>query len=212
MVRLSADLVNDSYQFINACKQREICLRNLQIPAIENLGATRDQFDVIDLTDNNIRKLNNLPQLKRLESLILHNNRVQSIQKDIGEHVPNLKTLALTNNNLAELSDIDALAGCKKLEYLTLMGNPLTHKQHYRAYIIHKLKSVRVLDFRRIKDKEREAAKALFRAKKKEKSQKGSVKTEAVAAGNTEAMDTSEPPPAANGSNGNADQTVPATA
>lgn len=41
MVRLSADLVNDSYQFINACKQREISLRNLQIPAIENLGVTR---------------------------------------------------------------------------------------------------------------------------------------------------------------------------
>ncbi|KAH7712858.1 U2 small nuclear ribonucleoprotein A, partial [Aphelenchoides avenae] len=70
-----------------------------------------EQFDVIDLTDNDIRKLNNLPQLKRLESLILNNNRVQ------------------------------------------LMVNPLRHKQHYRAYIIHKLKSVGVLDFRRIKDK-----------------------------------------------------------
>lgn len=35
------------------------------------------------------------------------------------------------------------------------MGNPVTHKQHYRAYVIHKLKSVRVLDFRRIKLKVR---------------------------------------------------------
>lgn len=40
------------------------------------------------------------------------------IQKDISEKLPNLKTLALTNNSLTELGDIDALAKCLKLEYL----------------------------------------------------------------------------------------------
>lgn len=93
MVRLTVDTIDDSYQFVNAVKQREICLRNLQIPVIENLGITRvsililrsgslscvlqDQFDVIDLTDNNIRKVENLPLLSRLDTLLLHNNRVQ---------------------------------------------------------------------------------------------------------------------------------------
>lgn len=57
----------------------------------------------------------------------------------------------LTNNNLTELGDIDPLADCTKLEYLTLMGNPLTHKPNYRLYVIYKLKSVRVLDYRRIR-------------------------------------------------------------
>jgi hypothetical protein len=32
------------------------------------------------------------------------------------------------------------------------MGNPLTHKPHYRAYVINKVPSVRVLDYRRIKE------------------------------------------------------------
>lgn len=41
MVRISVDLVNDAYQFVNTVKQREICLRNLQIPTIENLGVTK---------------------------------------------------------------------------------------------------------------------------------------------------------------------------
>uniref|UniRef100_A0A914DQ97 Probable U2 small nuclear ribonucleoprotein A' n=1 Tax=Acrobeloides nanus TaxID=290746 RepID=A0A914DQ97_9BILA len=166
MVRLSVELINDSYQFINAVKQRELSLRNVQIPAIENLGATRDQFDVVDLSDNNIRKLDNLPLLKRLESLILHNNRIQQIQKDIDEMLPNLKWMVLTNNNLTELGDIDPLAGCPKLEYLTLMGNPLTHKPNYRLYVIFKVKSLRVLDYRRIRDAEREAAIKLFKGKK----------------------------------------------
>ncbi|CAD5215075.1 unnamed protein product [Bursaphelenchus xylophilus] len=163
MVRLSAELIHDAFQYVNAVKQRELNLRDLQIPAIENFGATRNQYDVIDLTDNNIRKLENFPFLKRLESLLLHNNRIQYIQKDLHEKLPNLNTLALTNNNLAELGDIEPLAKCKKLEYLTLMGNPLTHKPHYRAYVIYKLRSVRVLDFKRIKLAERQAALQLFK-------------------------------------------------
>ncbi|KAI6184357.1 hypothetical protein M3Y97_00587500 [Aphelenchoides bicaudatus] len=169
MVRLTIETITDGYQYINAVKQREISLRDLQIPAIENLGVTKDQFDVIDLTDNNIRKIDNLPLMKRLESILLHNNRIQYIQKDIGEKLPNLKTLALTNNNIAELGDILPLAKCTKLEYLSLMGNPLTHKPHYRAYIINKLPSVRVLDFRRIKDAERNEAAKFFKGEEGKK-------------------------------------------
>uniref|UniRef100_A0A1I7Z800 Probable U2 small nuclear ribonucleoprotein A' n=1 Tax=Steinernema glaseri TaxID=37863 RepID=A0A1I7Z800_9BILA len=169
MVRISHDLVEESYQFINSVNMREISLRNQQIPAIENLGATRDFFDTIDLSDNNIRKLENLPVLKRLSMLLLHNNRIQQIDSDVGSALPNLKTLALTNNNLCELGDVDALANCTKLEYLTLIGNPLTHKAHYRLYVINKIPQVRVLDFKRVKLAEREAAKKLFKGKKGQK-------------------------------------------
>lgn len=77
MVRLSFETISDAYQFVNAIQQREITLRDLQVPAIENLGVTKDQFDVIDLTDNNIRKIENFPLMRRLETLLLHNNRVQ---------------------------------------------------------------------------------------------------------------------------------------
>ncbi|TKR87665.1 hypothetical protein L596_012029 [Steinernema carpocapsae] len=169
MVRISSELIDECYQYVNSVNDREISLRNQQIPAIENLGATRDFFDTIDFSDNNIRKLENFPLLKRLTMLLFHNNRVQQIESTIGESLPNLKTLALTNNNLCELGDIDALSTCEKLEYLTLIGNPLTHKAHYRLYVIHKLPSVRVLDFKRIKLAEREAAKALFKGKKGQK-------------------------------------------
>ncbi|KAK0393622.1 hypothetical protein QR680_000314 [Steinernema hermaphroditum] len=169
MVRISHEVVEESYQFINSVNMREISLRNLQIPAIENLGATRDFFDTIDLSDNNIRKLENVPVLKRLEMLLMHNNRIQQIDPEIGASLPILKTLALTNNNLCELGDIDPLATCPKLEYLTLIGNPLTHKAHYRLYVINKIPQVRVLDFKRVKLAERDAAKKLFKGKKGQK-------------------------------------------
>jgi hypothetical protein len=56
-MRITPDLVACSPQFTNPLQDREIKLRAYKIPAIENLGATQDQFDTIDLSDNEIRKL-----------------------------------------------------------------------------------------------------------------------------------------------------------
>jgi hypothetical protein len=56
-MRITPDLVAQSPQFTNPLNDREIKLRAYKIPAIENLGATQDQFDTIDLSDNEIRKL-----------------------------------------------------------------------------------------------------------------------------------------------------------
>ena len=75
------------------------------------------------------------------------------IAEDVHEAIPNLTELYLTNCELKDLSDLDALAHFKKLEYLSLLRNPVTHKQHYRFYVIHKIPQVRVLDFRRVKMK-----------------------------------------------------------
>lgn len=47
-----------------------------KIPQIENMGATLDQFDTIDMSDNDIRKLDGFPLLKRLKCLLLNNNRI----------------------------------------------------------------------------------------------------------------------------------------
>ena len=36
----------------------------------------QDQFDTIDLSDNEIRKVDGFPLLRRLKNLLLNNNRV----------------------------------------------------------------------------------------------------------------------------------------
>lgn len=38
--------------------------------------ALQDQFDTIDFTDNDIRKLDKFPLLKRLKHVLLSNNRI----------------------------------------------------------------------------------------------------------------------------------------
>lgn len=182
MVRLTTDLIDSSPQYINTLRDRELSLRACKIPVLENVGATMDKFDTIDFTDNDIRKLENIPLLKRLSCLLLHNNRVQQIMPNLGEVLPSLRTLALTNNNLCELGDIDPLSTCKKLEYLTLIGNPLTHKPQYRSYVIYKVPSVRVLDFKRVRLNERQEAAKLFKGKGGRKLREQVVKTSAAIA------------------------------
>ena len=76
--------------------------------------------------------------------------------------LPMLKCVILTNNRLGKLADVDPLATFKRLTHLSLMNNPVTRAENYRAYVIYKLKKLKVLDFRKVKPKEREAAEELF--------------------------------------------------
>ncbi|CAK9163211.1 unnamed protein product [Ilex paraguariensis] len=177
MVRLTADLILKSPHFFNAIAERELDLRGSfalysrehvcvcvrarvykyivgnKIPVIENVGATEDQFDTIDLSENEIVKLENFPYLNRLGTLLLNNNRITRINPNIGEFLPKLHTLVLTSNRLTNLVEIDPLASLLKLQFLSLLDNNITKKPNYRLYVIHKLKSLRLLDFRKVKQK-----------------------------------------------------------
>ncbi|XP_016091568.1 U2 small nuclear ribonucleoprotein A' [Sinocyclocheilus grahami] len=76
MVKLTAELIEQAAQYTNPVRDRELDLRGYKIPVLENLGATLDQFDTIDLSDNEIRKLDGFPLLKRLKTLLMNNNRI----------------------------------------------------------------------------------------------------------------------------------------
>jgi U2 small nuclear ribonucleoprotein A' len=45
---------------------------------------SQDQFDTVDLSDNEIVKLENLPFLNRLGTLLINNNRITRINPNIG--------------------------------------------------------------------------------------------------------------------------------
>jgi len=135
-----------------------------KISVIENLGALEDQVDVIDLTDNEIQRLENFPRSQRLKWLLLSNNNIYRIGDNLHVNVPNLMVLVLSNNRISSLIEIDKLAGCTKLQVLNLSENPICLKEHFRLYAIHKVPSLTTLDFERVRLGERDAAKALFSA------------------------------------------------
>ncbi|KAI0224234.1 U2 small nuclear ribonucleoprotein A' [Lamellibrachia satsuma] len=166
MVKLTPEILEQSAQFTNPVRDRELDLRGYKIPVIESMGATLDQFDTIDMSDNEIRKVDGFPLLKRLKTLFLNNNRVVRIAEHLEEALPNLETLILTNNSIHELGDLDVLATVTSLRVISLMRNPVTTKKHYRLYVVHKLPNVKLIDFQKVKMKEREAATKMFKGKK----------------------------------------------
>lgn len=97
--------------------------------------------------------MGNFPRMIRLQHLLLANNRINRIESNIHEYVPNLTTLILTNNSIQELGDLEALSHCKRLTHLSLIDNPVAKKNHYRLYLIHKLPKLRVLDYVKVRQK-----------------------------------------------------------
>ncbi|KAF3687049.1 U2 small nuclear ribonucleoprotein A' [Channa argus] len=166
MVKLSAELIEQAAQYTNPVRDRELDLRGYKIPVVENLGATLDQFDTIELSDNEIRKLDGFPLLKRLKTLLMNNNRICRIGENLERSLPNLTELILTSNNIMELGDLDPLASVKTLTLLSLLRNPVTNKKHYRLYVINKIPQIRVLDFQKVKLKERQEAEKMFKGKR----------------------------------------------
>ncbi|EEY64197.1 U2 small nuclear ribonucleoprotein A', putative [Phytophthora infestans T30-4] len=161
-MRLTSDVILRAQVSINPLRERELNLRGYKAPAIENLGVTQDGFDCIDFSDNEIKKLENFPRLRRLRMLLLHNNQVSKIQENLAEAIPNMEFLMLTGNRIAQFSEVDRLTCFTKLDTLTLSGNPVTKRKYYREYVIYKLPQLHVLDFQRIRPRDREAANTFF--------------------------------------------------
>ncbi|XP_055324408.1 probable U2 small nuclear ribonucleoprotein A' [Sitodiplosis mosellana] len=189
MVKLTPELINASMQYINPCRDRELDLRGYKIPQIENMGATLDQFDTIDFSDNDLRRLDGFPYLPRIKCLLLNNNRIVRIADNLHEFLPNLESIILTGNNLQDFSDLDPLVALSKLETLSLLTNPITTDPHYREYIAYKFPKLRLLDFRKIRQKDRQAAVELFKSKKGKEILKEIAKKAKAAAANPAAAE-----------------------
>jgi U2 small nuclear ribonucleoprotein A' len=153
MSKLDKECIDEADSFINAIGDRELNLRDLRLQRIENLILTKDQNQTIDFTDNDILKLAYFPKMSNLETILLGNNRVAKIEENIGDFLPNLKHLILTNNAIQELGDLDPLGTLESLESLSLLENPVVTKEYYRSYVLHRCAKLRFLDFKKVKEK-----------------------------------------------------------
>lgn len=142
------------------------------IPAIENLGVTKNQLDSLDLSDNAITALSNLPHLPRLKHILLNNNPLTSISPNIARAVPNLQSLFLASTSVSchqdlictlqwltvnpelqiqSIKDLTPLKSCPRLEFLSLRDAPVTRQPNYRSWLIFSCPSLRVIDFEKVK-------------------------------------------------------------
>lgn len=155
---LTPKAIAEAPDFQNALHKRELLLRDHGVTELTCLESTRNVYDAIDLTGNMITRLHGLPLLDRLEGLLLGNNNVETIDVDIGKNLPNLRWLSLDDNRLSKLSDLEFLESLKRLEHLSLAGNPVSELPEYRLWVIGKQPRIRFLDFQRVTDAERRTA------------------------------------------------------
>lgn len=97
--------------------------------------------------------------MKRLNALMLNNNKISRCSNRLSESLSQLSTLVLTNNRIAHLSSVQHLSNLTKLEFLSLLENPVASKPYYRMFTIHCHKQLKWLDFRKVTQSEREEAK-----------------------------------------------------
>ncbi len=127
-MRLSAQIIQSAEQRTNPLGEREIILRSLAIPSIEHLAVSRDQFDTMDLSNNHLQRIENFPKMERLTTLYLGGNEIHYVDaRNLKKNVSNLHTMIMTGNGVKGWNVIADLGeGCEKLEYLSLVGNPVT--------------------------------------------------------------------------------------
>mmetsp|Transcript_18629 Transcript_18629/g.27753 ORF Transcript_18629/g.27753 Transcript_18629/m.27753 type:complete len:246 (-) Transcript_18629:120-857(-) len=163
MRRITTELIENSVQCINTLRHRELEMRHNQIGVIENMGSTQDQFDTIDLSHNEIAKLGGFPRLTRLQTLFLANNQIQRISKHIGEQLPELRVLILSNNRIRDFHCLARLSVFSRtLTSLSMKNNPITNHPHYRIFVFRLLPRLRWLDFQKITAKEKKASRTMF--------------------------------------------------
>ncbi|OQS06743.1 hypothetical protein THRCLA_01223 [Thraustotheca clavata] len=120
----------------------------------------------IRLNDNGLTQLDDLDaalaavfeEPSRLQWIDLSGNAISKIPEKLFLPYTELSTLHLHANNLSLYSDIDSLQCLTRLRQLTLHGNPVEEKKHYRNYTIFHLPSLVQLDYSTITRADRERA------------------------------------------------------
>lgn len=127
-------------------KLTKLQLDNNIIEKIDNIGHLK-RLKWLDLSFNCIQKIENLDQLTELEDLSLFSNEITKVENL--DNCTKLNVLSLGNNKIDNLEDLYTyLAPFKKLEVLSVGGNPFTKKEaEYRLYLIFYIESLKYLDY-----------------------------------------------------------------
>jgi hypothetical protein len=80
-----------------------------------SLVTRQGAYDSIDLSDNALKKVDNFPVMVDLRTLLLNNNLITHVDSNIGQHLKRLDCLVLTNNRISSLAEVDCISSIKTL-------------------------------------------------------------------------------------------------
>lgn len=90
------------------------------------------------------------PQPSTMPALLLSLLALRSFSDNLGRAFPNLENLALNNNQIVTLKELEPLAALKTLKSLSLIDNQVTKQKGYRSFVIALLPNLRLLDYKKV--------------------------------------------------------------
>jgi len=144
------------------------CQELTQVP--EDLGSRfGSDTKVLDLSFNSISALDHLEGFTKLETLVADNNTINGAQPGLAALADTLRVLSVNNNSIDDLDTfLDSLTPLKSLRILSMLKNPACPSMFFggdsedyarhRLYVIHKLRTLELLDTQPVTPKERSEA------------------------------------------------------
>jgi leucine-rich repeat-containing protein 49 len=139
---------------------RIICMIHCDIylSLTENLGFLCN-LRVLNLESNQIREVPDLTGLDSLSELNLKKNQIEKMN-DLSS-LNHLRRLLLSDNKLNTLADLQSIGFAPQLLELSLEGNAATSDSFYRSNMLSRIRTLKILDGRRILEEERRTASRL---------------------------------------------------
>uniref|UniRef100_A0A3Q2DQ24 Dynein regulatory complex subunit 3 n=1 Tax=Cyprinodon variegatus TaxID=28743 RepID=A0A3Q2DQ24_CYPVA len=110
----------------------------------------------LDLSFNRIKKIEGLESLRKLELLALSNNEISLLENM--DTLENLTHFYISHNLIGHLDNVLYLRRFKRLDSISITGNPFTEKEDEKMYVAAFLPSVTRLDHLTITQRMREEA------------------------------------------------------
>ncbi|CAB3980814.1 Geranylgeranyl transferase type-2 subunit alpha [Paramuricea clavata] len=110
---------------------RAIQLINMNLSCLYHMEQLLLMTD-INLSQNRLRYLDDCNMLQCARKICVDNNRLDSIARQGTLNLPCLEELSLNNNNISDISCLQALQDCKKLRELNLKDNPVENLANWR--------------------------------------------------------------------------------
>eukprot|EP01015_Nassula_variabilis_P029557 TRINITY_DN634_c0_g1_i1.p1 TRINITY_DN634_c0_g1~~TRINITY_DN634_c0_g1_i1.p1 ORF type:complete len:482 (+),score=126.08 TRINITY_DN634_c0_g1_i1:32-1477(+) len=125
---------------ISACLVgSEMCIRDMNL---EHLV----QLKWLDLSFNNVQKIEGLDKLVNLTDLSLYNNKVETIEGL--DNCTKLNVLSMGSNQLISYEAVFTyLKKFKHLQVLNIAGNPFTKEHEFEKHLINNLTQLKYLDY-----------------------------------------------------------------
>ncbi|EDO45572.1 predicted protein, partial [Nematostella vectensis] len=132
----------------------ELYLAHRGLESMHDLKRFRN-LQRIWLNGNKFRRLGCFQSNFYLTEVYLQDNMLIEVN-GLLRHLTCLEVLMLNGNQLTKLTDVvHELRAMQRLHDLNLFNNPLAQDYDYRSYVIHRIKSLKILDRREVLQAER---------------------------------------------------------